>query len=298
MDRRIRSVTTSEDEAAVNASRHMRSYLSACLFQDLHGLKRPPPWQLSPGKEHASPYHRSDKCAHHAYHYAYARYLAPLAERFTRAGSRRHIKILEIGLGCGQSNVGAGVRMWNTLFANDEGRRLELHVLEFDARCARIWQARWAPNFQHINLRIFTGDQSNVTTLMQVSAEGGGRLVPYDAIIDDGGHSMEQQQTSLAYLFELVAPGGWYAIEDLQTSFDPKLGGRASHRRDRLHPSQGDGTTTVELLAAIASWMSGDLGAVVGRSNGGAALPMRNVLQLVEHVDCFTEICVLSRYAA
>lgn len=40
----------------------------------------------------------------------------------------------------------------------------------------------------------------------------------FDLIIDDGGHNMEQQQTSFGVLFKLVKPGGLYVIEDLHTS--------------------------------------------------------------------------------
>lgn len=41
---------------------------------------------------------------------------------------------------------------------------------------------------------------------------------PYDLILDDGGHTMRQQQTSLAVLFPHVRPGGFYVCEDLHTS--------------------------------------------------------------------------------
>jgi hypothetical protein len=161
------------ESAGANQTRHFREYVAACLFEDLRGMRKPQ-WQLSAGSSRASPYLRSDKCSHHTYHYAYSRYIGPLAERFV-SGEQAHMRVLEIGLGCGQSNVGAGVRLWNTLFANNESRRLELHVLEYDARCARLWQARWARDFAFVNLHLFTGDQSNATTLAHVAQVGGGR---------------------------------------------------------------------------------------------------------------------------
>lgn len=40
----------------------------------------------------------------------------------------------------------------------------------------------------------------------------------FDLIIDDGGHNMEQQQTTFGMLFNRVKPGGIYVIEDLHTS--------------------------------------------------------------------------------
>jgi len=39
----------------------------------------------------------------------------------------------------------------------------------------------------------------------------------FDIIIDDGGHTMKQQQISLKYLFNAVKPGGYYVLEDLHT---------------------------------------------------------------------------------
>jgi hypothetical protein len=41
----------------------------------------------------------------------------------------------------------------------------------------------------------------------------------FDIIIDDGGHSMEQQQVSLGFLFKFLKPGGIFVIEDLETSY-------------------------------------------------------------------------------
>ena len=38
------------------------------------------------------------------------------------------------------------------------------------------------------------------------------------SLIDDGGHTMEQQQVSLGFLFRHLRPGGYYIIEDVHTS--------------------------------------------------------------------------------
>lgn len=40
----------------------------------------------------------------------------------------------------------------------------------------------------------------------------------FDIIIDDGGHTMKQQQTSFGVLFKKVKNGGIYILEDLHTS--------------------------------------------------------------------------------
>ena len=40
----------------------------------------------------------------------------------------------------------------------------------------------------------------------------------YDIIIDDGGHTMDQQQISFGFLFKYLKKGGIYVIEDVHTS--------------------------------------------------------------------------------
>ena len=61
---------------------------------------------------------------------------------------------------------------------------------------------------------MFEGDQSNADDLQRFLSEYGG---DFDIIIDDGGHSMEQMQTSLNYLWNSVKSGGLYVIEDLHS---------------------------------------------------------------------------------
>ncbi len=47
----------------------------------------------------------------------------------------------------------------------------------------------------------------------------------FDVVIDDGGHYMKPQQESFRVLFPHVRPGGYYIIEDVATSYQPKFGG-------------------------------------------------------------------------
>ena len=46
----------------------------------------------------------------------------------------------------------------------------------------------------------------------------------FDMIIDDGGHTMEQMQISLNYLWDQVKPGGLYVIEDLHSCVQIVIG--------------------------------------------------------------------------
>ncbi len=61
-------------------------------------------------------------------------------------------------------------------------------------------------------MTVFQGDQSKPDDLARMASEAGG---PFDIIIDDGSHASHHQQIALASLFEHLAPGGLYCIEDL-----------------------------------------------------------------------------------
>lgn len=81
---------------------------------------------------------------------------------------------------------------------------------------------------------IFTGDQADVGFLERVVAETGGG---FDVVVDDGGHTMAQQRTSLEGLWRAVRPGGLYVVEDLQTSYMAGYGGDESGGRDPAVPT-------------------------------------------------------------
>ena len=51
---------------------------------------------------------------------------------------------------------------------------------------------------------------------------------PFDIIIDDGGHTMEQQIISIETLFPLLSDGGVYLVEDTHTSYWSELRRRPS----------------------------------------------------------------------
>ena len=44
----------------------------------------------------------------------------------------------------------------------------------------------------------------------------------FDIIVDDGGHTMKQQQITFGFLIDYVKPGGYYILEDLHTSLRPE----------------------------------------------------------------------------
>lgn len=68
---------------------------------------------------------------------------------------------------------------------------------------------------------MYYGSQEDVPFLQRLASD----MKPFDVIIDDGGHTMNQQKTSIAMLLPLVRSGGIYVIEDLETSYMSKYGG-------------------------------------------------------------------------
>ena len=102
--------------------------------------------------------------------------------------------VLEIGV-C----HGGGLDMWKSYFG--EGAR----VVGMDLNPA------WNPCDED---QIYIGDQADPAFLKNVFDQVG----MFDIIIDDGGHTMNQQITSFRALYEYVMPGGVYITEDLHTS--------------------------------------------------------------------------------
>jgi predicted O-methyltransferase YrrM len=132
---------------------------------------------------------QTDKASHHhGYLGFYERFFADLRDR-------KDLRLLEIGV-----HQGASARMWEEYFP--DGRIIGVDVNP-DAR-------------QHASGRIVVelADQSDVAALVALGAHG-----PFDIIIDDGSHVWDHQITSFRYLYPLLKAGGYYVMEDIDTSF-------------------------------------------------------------------------------
>lgn len=207
----------------------------------------------------------TDKCTGHAYQYAYERYLTPLR--------KNKVLLLEIGLGCGQVNLGASVRMWLLFFPH-----LELHVMEYDKACGEKWYASQSAEVQS-KVKIHFGDQSNSEDLLRVIKETGHNA--FDVIIDDGGHGMAMQQVSIAQLFQFVKPGGVYVVEDLHTSYT----------MNDIHTKS---PSTAQAFKMVLDWLLGDP-RLDEKSNPYGVM---KIMSDVEHMDCYPKMCAFQKYSA
>ena len=140
-----------------------------------------------------------------------------LYERLFFPWKDESIKIFEIGIANGGS-----LKMWQAYFPQ-----------------ARIFAADILPKSEFENARVKTlvADQANREQL-QAAIETSGSDI--HILIDDGGHTMEQQQVSLGFLFKHVTPGGYYVIEDVHTSLPALWQGYGVER--------GGANTTLRML--------------------------------------------------
>jgi hypothetical protein len=117
------------------------------------------------------------------------------------------VKILEIGVETGKSH-----RMWLEYFPNATIYGFDIfNELDRSNYVAEFY--RLQQTCRHLDRSvIFKGSQESEEDLKQFINLYGG---DFDIIIDDGGHTMRQQQVSLKYLFDQVKPGGYYVVEDL-----------------------------------------------------------------------------------
>ena len=113
-------------------------------------------------------------------------------------------KVLEIGVETGRSH-----RLWLEYFPNAKIYGYDIFKYGYD----ELQRLQEANPFLDRSV-MFKGDQSNVEDLNRFKSEHGG---DFDMIIDDGGHTMEQMQTSLNHLWDSIKPGGVYVIEDLHS---------------------------------------------------------------------------------
>jgi len=139
--------------------------------------------------------------------------------------------IVEFGV-----SQGGSLQMWKHYFG--PGTRLD--GVDINPECRR---------FEEPGVRISIGDQADRGFLRSLAKE----LPPIDILIDDGGHTMEQQIHTFEELFPHVAPHGVYLCEDMHTSYWRKWGGGFRRRGSFVEYAKG-------LIDGLNAWHSEERG--------------------------------------
>ena len=122
------------------------------------------------------------------------------------------VTVLEMGVGQGGS-----LRMWRSYF----GPRARIVGVDINPECAALAGDQ---------IEILLANQDDRESLRALKAK-----VPHvDILIDDGGHTMQQQINTFEELFPHVDAHGVYLCEDLHTSYWPDWGG-GFRKDDTLH---------------------------------------------------------------
>jgi len=147
---------------------------------------------------------------------------------------RNYMNLVEIGKKYPSSkNISGFIQLYDKYFSNFKDKKI--NILEIgieDGDSLRIWREYFTKaqicgidikkkNFKINNTEILIGDQSNKKFLQSLI----GKYDNFDIIIDDGSHQSKHIIASFKYLFPYLNDGGFYVIEDLQTSYFPRFGG-------------------------------------------------------------------------
>jgi hypothetical protein len=118
-------------------------------------------------------------------------------ERYFSQYIGKSINLLEIGI-----SHGGSIQLWKKYF----GENVRIFAVDINPECAKLAEE---------NTTIFIGSQSDPVFLRDIM----NKMPALDIIIDDGGHTMEQQKVSFELLYPKVKEGGVYLVEDTHTSY-------------------------------------------------------------------------------
>ncbi len=128
-------------------------------------------------------------------------------DRYFRTYRGQPVTILEIGI-----SQGGSLQMWKEYF----GAQAQIIGMDIDPRCKQ---------FEEDRIQVHIGSQSDRNFLRELK----NKIPKIDILIDDGGHTMEQQIITFEELFDHIKEDGVYVCEDLHTSYWFEYGG--GHKR-------------------------------------------------------------------
>lgn len=127
-------------------------------------------------------------------------------DRFFSKYRGKDVTILEIGV-----FKGGSLQMWKDYFKTSDNK-VKIYGIDIDPGCRA---------FEEDGIKIFIGSQEDREFLYRIREEIG----KVDILIDDGGHTMNQQIVTFEELFDLVDDNGIYLCEDTHTSYMKYYGG-------------------------------------------------------------------------
>lgn len=113
----------------------------------------------------------------------------------------RAVNVLEIGVGKGGSS-----KMWRSYF----GEKANIYAIEINPD-AKAYEAE--------RIKIFIGDQADRQFIREVLS----KIPQIDIVIDDGGHTTNQQITSFEEIYPTMSVDGMYLVEDTHTNYWPNF---------------------------------------------------------------------------
>ena len=141
----------------------------------------------------------------------------------------KDITIVEIGV-----SHGGSLQMWKDYF----GPKAKIIGVDIDPRTKQVEEKQ---------IKVFIGDQEDVKFLSEFK-----KSVPrIDILIDDGGHTMNQQITTFEELFPHITKDGVYLCEDTHTSYRNRYKG--GYLRDGTFMEMSKG-----LVDYLNAWHSKD----------------------------------------
>ncbi len=119
----------------------------------------------------------------------------------------KNVRLLEIGV-----QYGGSLKMWMEYFLKPK-----IFGIDINPDCKKL---------ESENIDIQIGSQNDKKFLKKY-ADYVGNL---DIIIDDGGHTMDQQLNTFKILFPILNDGGIYIVEDIESSYQNMYGGGPNRR--------------------------------------------------------------------
>ena len=150
----------------------------------------------------------TDKSTAHNYTHIYETYLSNF--------KNKRIKLLEIGIGgySSSSDGGGSLKMWRDYF-----KKGKIAGLDIEDKFLKLGK----------RVHIFKGSQESTKDLSKIIK----LFKNFDFIIDDGSHLNNHQIRTFEILFPYLKNGGFYFIEDIQTSYMLKYGGDGFYLNNR-----------------------------------------------------------------